>query len=209
MEDTVRDFVVNVTRTLRIADLIDVVLVAFFLYVFMSWMRQSISQSTARGLSVLLALFAGVYLLARFFEMYLIGQVSTILLAIILLAAIVAFQSDLRRLFDRTGAWLFSWGDAPAMLGGSIVNALVESVAYLAEARSGALIAIRGAEPWDRHIQGGVELNGSLSPPLLYSLFDHRTPGHGRLHAKQRPLSARWWCSMACASLTKTLRLSR
>jgi hypothetical protein len=27
-------------------------------------------------------------------------------------------------------------------------------------------------------MQGGVELGGRLSPPLLYSLFDHRTEGH-------------------------------
>lgn len=173
-----RDFVVNVIRTLRVADLIDVMLVAFFLYVLFAWMRQSVSQSAARGMSVMLAFFVGVYLLARFFEMYLIEQVATVLFAIMLLAAIVAFQADLRRMFDRTGTWLFSWRASPAASGSSIVDSLVESVTHLAETRTGALIAIRGAEPWDHHLQGGVELEGNLSPPLLYSLFDHSTPGH-------------------------------
>lgn len=178
MIDAVRNFLVTLARTLRVADLIDVVLVAFFLYVIFSWVRRSMSQSAVRGIGVLLAIFAGVYLSARFFEMYLIEQVTTVIFAVILLAAIVAFQADLRRMFDRTGTWVFSWRSSSAPSEVSTVDLLVEAVAELAEARTGALIAIRGAEPWDHHIQGGIELGGAISPPLLYSLFDHRTPGH-------------------------------
>lgn len=54
----------------------------------------------------------------------------------------------------------------------------MNAASKLGEMRTGALIAVKGAEPWDHHMQGGIELGGAISLPLLFSLFDHRTPGH-------------------------------
>jgi diadenylate cyclase len=100
-----------------------------------------------------------------------------VLLIVLLLAAVVVFQSDLRRLLDRIGAWGFSHR-ADALPSSQTVNVLAEATAKMAAARTGALIAIRGAEPWDSHIQGGISLNGEVSRPLLYSIFAPDTPGH-------------------------------
>jgi hypothetical protein len=58
------------------------------------------------------------------------------------------------------------------------VDVLVEAVDRLAAARYGALIALRGREPWPAHVQSGVALDGKASVPLLCSLFDPHTPGH-------------------------------
>src|SRR5699024_10925097 len=41
-----------------------------------------------------------------------------------------------------------------------------------------ALIVLKGKEEWDRHITGGVELQGQVSLPLLFSIFDPKTAGH-------------------------------
>jgi len=178
MIESLRGSLVNLISALRATDLIDVLLVAFFLFVLFSWMMRSMSQSAVRGIGVLLAILAGVFLSARFLELYLIGQVTTILLFAILLAAIVAFQADLRRMFDRTGTWLFSRRSSPVSSGTPTVDRLVNAASKFGEMRTGALIAVKGAEPWDHHMQGGIELGGTISLPLLISLFDHRTPGH-------------------------------
>ncbi|MFO8174835.1 MAG: diadenylate cyclase [Longimicrobiales bacterium] len=178
MIESFRGSLVNLISALRTTDLIDVLLVAFFLFVLFSWMMRSISQSAVRGIGVLFAILAGVFLSARFLELYLIGQVTTVLLFAILLAAIVAFQTDLRRMFDRTGTWLFSRRSSPASPETRTVDLLVNVASKFGEMRTGALIAVKGAEPWDHQLQGGIELGGALSLPLLLSLFDHRTPGH-------------------------------
>ena len=178
MIESLRGSLVNLTSALRATDLIDVLLVAFFLFVLFSWMTRSMSQSAVRGIGVLFAILAGVFLSARFLHMYLIGQVTTVLLFAILLAAIVAFQTDLRRMFDRTGTWLFSRPSSPDSSGTLTVDLVVNAASKFGEMRTGALIAVKGAEPWDHQLQGGIELGGTLSLPLLFSLFDHRTPGH-------------------------------
>lgn len=175
--DTLWASVNDVLRTLRVADFVDILLVAFLFYVLLWWMRRDLSASARRGVGVVMAIFVSLYLPVRYFEMYLIGRVIEVLFALILLVAIVVYQSDLRRMLNRAGTWLFTrrpTSDSEA----SPVDQLVEAVTKLAEAYTGALIAIRGREPWDQHVRGGVELDGDVSPPLLYSIFDPKTDGH-------------------------------
>jgi hypothetical protein len=37
---------------------------------------------------------------------------------------------------------------------------------------------VLGREPIDRHVEGGIEIDGRFSEPLLLSLFDASSPGH-------------------------------
>jgi uncharacterized protein (TIGR00159 family) len=172
------DAFVNLMRNLRIADLVDMFLVACLLYLMLAWMRRSMSQTALRGIGVVFTIFTVLYLPARYFEMYLIERATEALFGVLLLVTVVVFQSDLRRMLNRSGKWLFSWEVSTESSNASTVDTLVEVTNKLAETSTGALIAIRGDDPWDHHLQGGVELDGRLSPPLLYSLFDHRTEGH-------------------------------
>lgn len=57
MIESLRGSLINLISSLRATDLIDVLLVAFFLFVLFSWMMRSMSQSAVRGIGVLLAPF--------------------------------------------------------------------------------------------------------------------------------------------------------
>lgn len=162
----------------RVADLVDIALVALLLYIFFWWMRREMSDSALRGVSVVAGFLLGLYLLARFFEMYMVEQISPLLIVFVLLATVVIFQSDFRRMLYSMGARLVGQDLSAEQSDASTVDVLVESASNLAETSTGALIAIRGQDPWDHYIQGGVELNGAVSSPLLYSLFDPDTAGH-------------------------------
>ena len=48
----------------------------------------------------------------------------------------------------------------------------------LAAARRGALIVLPGRDPLDTLLESGFPLEGSVSEPLLLSLFDPHSPGH-------------------------------
>jgi hypothetical protein len=55
---------------------------------------------------------------------------------------------------------------------------LVRTIADLVRDKIGALIVIRGKDPLERHITGGILLDGKLSVPLLRSIFEPHSPGH-------------------------------
>jgi hypothetical protein len=83
------------------------------------------------------------------------------------------YQTDIRRLLDRAFT-----GRAPDRPQSRLIDTLTEATAHMADSRMGALIAIRGREPWASHIHGGIVLGGTVSAPLLYSIFNPDTPGH-------------------------------
>lgn len=177
MLDAVRVFIEDVGHHIRIADLFDIALVSIFIFVILVWLRQRTTGSARRRAFVVALAFLGVYLMAHFLELYLVEQLTQVLFIVFLIAAVVVFQSDIRRMLDRVGMWRFS-GPGKAEPYGPVVDLLAQAASRLAATKTGALIAIKGREPWDHLIQGGIALDGQLSLPLLYSIFDHRTPGH-------------------------------
>jgi uncharacterized protein (TIGR00159 family) len=170
-------FLNDLVRTVRVADIVDMLLVAAFLYLIISWLRQGRSPTTARRVVVVGLLFLGVYFLASTFRLFLVESLLQVLLIVLLVAVVVVFQGDIRRMLDRIGRWGISHSPV-STVASRTADILVEAAEEMAENRTGALIAIRGAEPLEPHVQGGVSLNGELSGPLLYSIFAPDTPGH-------------------------------
>jgi len=167
----------SILEGMRAADLIDLLLVASLFFIVLTWVRSAQSGSAARRLMALVVIYALVYLAADLFDLYLAQRVLGVLFFVLMIALVVVFQSDIRRLLDRLGS-LGARRSPAAAPRNSPVHLLTEAAAHLAEERIGALIAIRGSEPWESHLQGGIDLNGKLSRPLLYSIFNPESPGH-------------------------------
>lgn len=157
---------------MRLKDLVDVLLVSGVLYVVLAWLRASIPRGVARRSMVAVPIAAAVYVLARAFHLLMLEQVLGGLFIAVLVAAVVVYQTDIRRMLDR--AFTRRGSERPKS---RVVDILTEAAVTMAAMKMGALIALRGREPW-AHIQGGVELGGTVSPPLLYSIFHPGTPGH-------------------------------
>jgi diadenylate cyclase len=154
-------------------DLLDLLLVSAVLYVVLAWLRLSLPRGVARRSMIAAPIGATIYVFADAFELYLLEQVLEGLLVAILVGAIVVYQNDIRRLLDRAFT-----GRAPARPQSRLIDTLTEASAHMAGLKMGALVAIRGREPWTSHIHGGIEVGGAVSAPLLYSIFNPDTPGH-------------------------------
>jgi len=172
--DTAGSFFSEFRDNFRATDAVDILLMSVFLYSALAWFRETASRRVLIGVSVLVA----VYGLARAFDMYLTSLLFHTGFAVLLIVLIVIFQEDLRRMFERVAAWgsLEQVRQTPSAL--ADVDALVEAVFTLAQHKTGALIVLKGNEPLERHLDGGIALGGELSKPLLYSIFDASSPGH-------------------------------
>ena len=168
----------RVISTFHYTDLIDVVVAAAFIYVFVALLRQSAPHGTGRRILVVILLLVGSFALADTFDLYLVQRIVQALLVIALLGAVVVFQADLRRMVDRLGELYVPWRGRGHQTVSVVTDKLTEALTRLAETRTGALVALRGDDSLDRHVEGGVELEGRVSLPLLYSIFDASSPGH-------------------------------
>jgi uncharacterized protein (TIGR00159 family) len=158
---------------IMISDIIDILVVGVLLYTAMAWVRTTRAAFVLRGMFVL----AVIYITARQFDLQLTAWIFQGFFAIFLIVVVVIFQEELRQIFERVALWSWRSGGNPA-LQSETTRVLVKTVADLAKERIGALIVVRGNDPLERHIVGGIALDGKLSEPLLKSIFDPHSPGH-------------------------------
>jgi uncharacterized protein (TIGR00159 family) len=164
--------VIELLRDIGLLDLADIAVVAVLAWVGLRLVRRTRARPALLGLGTL----GAIYLAARQLGLQLTAAIFQAFFAVLVLVLVVVFQDDLRRIFEQVGAWVSRRrGEEPS---GGPGDALVRTVEQLAAARTGALIVVPGREPIDRHVEGGVELDGRVSEPLLLSLFDSSSPGH-------------------------------
>jgi uncharacterized protein (TIGR00159 family) len=167
------DLVLAQVRELHLADLLDIVLVTTFVYSAITLLRHTQARLVAGGIVVLMTL----YIVAQALDLRLTTWLLQGFFAVFLIILVVIFQEELRQLFERLALWGLR-RNVPATPSFGTADLLVGTAADLARSRTGALIVLVGAQPIERHLHGGIELNGRLSEPLLKSIFDTHSPGH-------------------------------
>jgi DNA integrity scanning protein DisA with diadenylate cyclase activity len=93
------------TPSANLADAVDIVIIAVFLYAVKFWFRRAASRRMLVGVLLL----GVVYLLARLFDLYLTSLLFEAGLAIVVIILIVVFQEDLRRAFENIGTYGSTW----------------------------------------------------------------------------------------------------
>ena len=159
----------------RIQDILDIAIISIMISALLIWFKDRASRFVFLGITLL----GVVYMLARFFQLYLTTVVLQAFFAILLFVLVVIFQEDLRRFFERLallGSFRKRFFAVAAFNEGAEV--LAQTAADLARKKVGALIALQGHDPLDRHLTGGSNLDGILSQPLLESIFDPHSIGH-------------------------------
>lgn len=157
-----------------IIDALDILLISVVLYSVLVWFKQAASRRIVIGVT----LVGLVYLVARGLDMYLTLLLFHAGFAVLLVVLVVIFQEDLRRAFEYVSQWGSVGRFRRPTSEARDVDTLVETVFTLATDKVGAIIALRGRDSLDRHVHGGVPLNGSVSQALLLSLFDPHSAGH-------------------------------
>src|ERR1051325_9668735 len=155
------------------AEIVDIIFVAVLLYTAIVWAQRTRAAFVVRGIIIL----GAIYIIARYLDLQMTAWIFQVFFAIFLIMIVVIFQEELRQMFERIALCSLARKRAPA-IGSSTTDILVRTVADLAKEHIGALIVVRGHDPLERHITGGIPLDGKISGPLLKSIFDPHSPGH-------------------------------
>ncbi len=164
-------------REIGFSGFLDILFMTLLIYTLLVWSKRTRAAFVLTGILIV----AGVYLLARQFNLNLTAAIFEQFFAVILIALVVIFQEELRYFFERIAVWSFNrrlLGKGMVQLSREEVEILVRTLSDLARDRIGALVAIRGNDMMVRHLDGGQECNGKLSEALLKSLFDSHSIGH-------------------------------
>lgn len=164
----------QIAANFRFADLLDILVVSVFLYFIFSWLRRRASRSVVLGIGSVVSL----YITARMLNMYMTSQVFQAGLTAALVALVIIFQEDIRMAMEKLATIGNFRSKRRLLASNKTVDAIVDAVCKLATDKIGALIVIKGEESLDRHLTGGISLNGRISIPLLYSIFHPETPNH-------------------------------
>jgi diadenylate cyclase len=164
----------DVLEAVRVGDVVDVLLVTTLVYTLVVWLRRTQSAFVALGFFLL----GGLYAAAQALDLRLTTWLFHSFFAISVVMIVVIFQEELRQLFERVALLTMRRRKDDVVAHAVPSDILVETLADLARGRIGALIVLPGRQPIDRHVRGGIPLEGVVSVPLLKSLFDPHSPGH-------------------------------
>lgn len=160
-----------------VSGFIDVMFMSLLIYTFLVWSKRTRVAFVIKGIFVVLA----VYLLARQFDLVMMAGVLEKFFAVFFVIIVIIFQEELKCFFEWVASLSFTtklFGPQRKFLPQEGVEALSRVLVDLARERIGALVVIQGKDIIARHLEGGVDLNGELSGPLLESIFDPHSTGH-------------------------------
>ncbi len=151
---------------------IDIVIIAFVIY------RIYLMISGTRAIQVVkgLALIIFAAWLSQFLHLEAVSWVLNQLIQVAVIAVIILFQPELRRMLTQLGQNRFLGAFFIESI--NIVDILFNSVKHFSRYKVGALIVIEAKVGLKNYIESGVFIDGMLSSDLLYSIFRRDSPLH-------------------------------
>ena len=164
-------------RTMSLADIVDVLIVAVLIYVCIGLIRRTNANRLARGI-VLILLALVISDIAR---LKMVNSLMRRIVELGLIAIVVIFQPEIRRLLERMGsgkfAYFFGAPGVPATME-SVINQTVLACASMSESRTGALIVFERTSSLNDQIATGTVVNAEVSSELLRNIFFVNSPLH-------------------------------
>ena len=163
--------------TMQLSDYIDIILVAFVIFKFMPLLR---SSGASRIAKVVIG-FLIVAWLANQFDLYTISFLLNQLLTIGVLALVILFQPELRRMLDHLGSvklknFLGKEEEDQEMV--PVITQTVRACEVMSRERVGALIVFARDNGLDEYFKTGTMIEAKVSEQLIRNVFFPRAALH-------------------------------
>lgn len=168
--------------SLGVTDILEIALISFFIYQFMVWIKFTRAYTLLKGILIVLLFILFAYVLKMNTILWIIKNLSTILLT----SVVVIFQPELRKMLEQLGQKKFMASIFPLDAGKEVqerftdktINELVKACFDMGEARTGALIVIEQNIRLSEYERTGINVDAVLTSQLLINIFEHNTPLH-------------------------------
>jgi diadenylate cyclase len=183
-------------------DLLDIAIVSVLIYEVFKLVRGTRAAQMMFGA----ALVVGLLLFSQVAQLETVNWLIRTMLGYIVFAAIVLFQSDIRRALAHFGRLPFFRLLSPSEQVEEAIEEVSVAASMLAARRTGAIIAIEREIGLRNYIEGGIPLDARVTYDLLVTIFQPTAPLHdGAVIIQENRVAA-----AACfLPLTVNPRLSR
>ena len=161
----------------RIEDIIDIVIIAFFLYKLIMLTRETRAFQLLKGIAFLFV----AAIVSDVLQLQTLSWVLNAVLASGIVVLVVLFQPELRRSLEHIGRGkIFNNGLIQGFKPeeNEIVGEMQLAIMNLAKRRVGALIVIEQRTGLGDIIATGTRIDGVISAPLIENIFEPNTPLH-------------------------------
>ena len=185
-----QDFSGNLIETLSrlafpkigIIDIIQIALIAFFVYQFMVWIKYTHAYTLLKGILVVLLFI----LIAYIFRMNTILWIFSNLASTLIVGVIVIFQPELRKVLEQLGQKRIMASLIPFDAGKEVkerftdktISELIKACFDMGEVKTGALIVIEQNQSLSEYERTGIDVDGIVTSQLLINIFEKNTPLH-------------------------------
>lgn len=173
------EFINRIFSNIRIADIIDIVIVAVVFYKVFKLIRETRAEQLIKGI---FAIFVFEKISGEgWLELYTINWILKNTMTVGVIAILIVFQPELRRGLEYIGRSRFFTKSFLEIKGESLsktVDEIVEACASLSRQKIGALIVLERETGLNEVVDTGTKINGSVSSNLLINIFIPNTPLH-------------------------------
>lgn len=169
--------IVELLESVGLSGLLDIAFMSVVIYSILVWFKRTRAAFVVIGMSVI----GTAYLFARQMDLMLTISVFQGFFAVIIIAVVIIFQEEIKHFLEQIASYNILTrfrGRTRPVEPARETQALLYATTALSEDKTGALIVVAGKDPLARHLEGGTELHGEISEPLLRSVFDTSSPSH-------------------------------
>ena len=155
---------------MQVTDYLDIAIVAYLLYRLLPLIRNTGTKQIAKAIAVILA----VAWLTDLLNLYALSFIMEQFLQIGLIALVVLFQPELRRMLDHLGNMKFHKFLGVEKAGQEMAPIISQTVAaceVMSRERVGALIVFARDNRLDEYIKTGTKIEAQISEQLIRNIF--------------------------------------
>lgn len=156
--------------TIRIMDIVDILVVAFVIYKIILMLQTTSSARIAKSIVIILLLTA----LTSVLHMYLMNYLLDKILEIGLLAPVIMFQPELRRILEKLGSKSFREILSTKQEQRNIdyvISETVKACEIMSRERTGVLIVFERTSSLEDYQKTGIVIDARVSSELLRNIF--------------------------------------
>lgn len=169
-------------ENVEIIDIVQILLIAVFVYYFMLWIKNTRAYNLLKGI-----LFIALFLIAAAVTgmdtiLWICKNFSTV----VLVALVIIFQPELRRVLEQLGEKRFITDILPfdnsktanQRISDTSIDELVRAAFDMGDVKTGALIVLENDINLSEYEKTGIDIDAVITSQLLINIFEHNTPLH-------------------------------